>query len=336
MTSRVAGCDVKLWPALEPLMPVEYDLHVLLDFIKSLQDGALTPQIFGAKDWRGANQAVLDMWCQVRKKRGMKHRRTDAARERLSIRLDQLQHQRKLSDRADEVEKLALDMLRRANDEDSAGNAHAFITQWQDEHPDWAEQVTAERSVYDNAQELVHYAQRLRRGKDKLDALVAKAEHELAMAERRPAVKKKADPVKSQQARLDKHGVKYLRFVSSDKLHILCGVNDVSNDGLLRVFSGGKHLWLHARDYPGSHVIVLSDGRDAIPRRTIEEAALIAAYYSQGKKEAKLDVSYLPVKYVKRVKGGKPGQVLKTRESVINVRPDRFVEIQEKIRYSDG
>jgi predicted ribosome quality control (RQC) complex YloA/Tae2 family protein len=235
------------------------------------------------------------------------------------------------------VEQLALELLRRAEQLDAGDGAARHLADWQQEHPDWADQVSLDRSAYDNAQELVHYAQRLRRGVDTLEGKIATAQAELARIERgAPAgarKRKAADPLASASKRLERDGIKYLRFLSSDGMHIVCGVSDRSNDGLLRAFGSSRHLWLHARDFSGSHVIVLSGGQD-VPRRTLEEAAVVAAWHSKGRRDTDVDVSYLPLKHLRRVKGGKPGHVLKTQENVISVRPARFEAIRDRLHYS--
>lgn len=334
---RVACCDVKLWPAVEPQLPVEYDLESLLSFIARLQRGELTAQLFGLHDHGDANELALENWSAARLKRGTRSRPADQERQRAAARLDQLLRQRALAARADEVEQLALELLRQAEQLDAGEGAAQHLTSWQRQHPDWAEQIALDRSAYDNAQELVHYAQRLRRGVGTVEEKIDAAQAELARIERgAPAGTKKrkaADPLATASRRLERDGIKYLRFVSSDGLHIVCGVSDRSNDALLRVFGSSRHLWLHARDFSGSHVIVLSGGQD-VPRRTLEEAALIAAWHSKGRKDADVEVSYLSLKHLRRVKGGKPGHVLKTQEKVISVRPARFETVKDRLHYS--
>ena len=336
-SQRVACCDVKLWPAVEPLVPVQYDLESLLSFIAQLQRGELTAQLFDLEDHGDANQLVLERWSAARRKRGTRSRPADQERQRVSARLDQLLGQRALAERADEVEQLALELLREAEQLDTGEGAAQHLADWQRQHPDWAEQIALDRSAYDNAQELVHYAQRLRRGVDTLEQKIAAAQAELTRIERgAPSGAKKrkaADPLASAARRLERDGIKYLRFVSSDGLHIVCGVTDRSNDGLLRAFGSSRHLWLHARDFGGSHVIVLSGGQD-VPQRTLEEAALIAAWHSKGRKDAEVEVSYLQLKHLRRVKGGKPGHVLKTQEKVISVRPAHFETVKDRLHYS--
>lgn len=339
-TRSVAGVDVKLWPLLEPLLPVDYDLGAVHQFIRELQRGDYTAQLFGFTAKRRANDVALELWRKASSKRGKgKAGKPDAQRERLGARLDQLHEQRMLSERADEVEHLALELLKESSVEQRELSDGERLAQWQAANPEWAEQVSLGKSLYDNAQELNQYAQRLRRGEDKLKRLIVETEAELARLERTPVKgrqpqRKKADPLAAHQSKLAKQGVKHLRFVSSDGLHIVVGVNDRSNDGLIRVFGHGKHLWLHARDYPGSHVIVLSKAED-VPQRTLEEAAVIAAHYSKGSGEADVDVSYLPVRLLRRPKNAKPGQVLLTDEKVVAVRPRQFAALKDKLRYAE-
>jgi predicted ribosome quality control (RQC) complex YloA/Tae2 family protein len=134
-------------------------------------------------------------------------------------------------------------------------------------------------------------------------------------------------------AKLERGGVKYLRYVTSDGIAIIVGQSDRSNDELVRHYGSSRHLWLHVRDYPGSHVLLLTNGRE-VPQRSLEEAAVIAGYYSKGRGETELEISYTPVKLLRRPKGGKPGQVLLVSEKVIRVNPMRFEALRESLRVS--
>ena len=331
-TRRIAGGDIKLWPALEPLLPVEYDFDTLYDFIARLQDGAYTAQLFGLAGPGEANARALANWRGAQKKRGAPRRPLDMKRARLGARLDQLHAQLAQVEQADKLEQLALAMLKDAAEIDEGGEAYHYIVQWQTEHKAWAEQVNPELSMQENAQQLVQYAQRLRRGRDKLKRLVAETEQELVRHEQAPRkAKPAADPLAAHSRKLGKYGVRFLRFVSTNGFLILCGLDDKSNDGLLRLYSTTRHLWLHARDFPGSHVLVLTDGRE-LPHPSLEEAAVVAAYYSQGRNEREVEVAYTPLKLIRRVKGGKPGQVLKMQEKVISVRPERFEQLKGRLR----
>lgn len=98
-------------------------------------------------------------------------------------------------------------------------------------------------------------------------------------------------------------------YLSSDGFHIYVGKNNYQNDELTFKFAGGGDWWFHAKKIPGSHVIVKTDGAP-LPDRSFEEAARLAAYYSQGRAQEKVEVDYTEKKHVKKPGGGKPGLVI--------------------------
>lgn len=112
-----------------------------------------------------------------------------------------------------------------------------------------------------------------------------------------------------------------MRFVSSDGFPILCGRNNKQNDQLTLKTAHNYDLWLHAQSLAGSHVIVQAENRD-IPDRTIEEAAVIAAYHSRGRNSAQVPVDYTRVKFVKKPNGAKPGMVIFTNYQTAYVTPN--------------
>jgi len=80
-------------------------------------------------------------------------------------------------------------------------------------------------------------------------------------------------------------------------------------------------LWLHAADYPGSHVIVRNQNRKEIPGRTLIEAAQLAAKFSQASSDPKVNVHYTQRKFVSKIKGGAPGLVRLASFKTITVEP---------------
>ena len=111
------------------------------------------------------------------------------------------------------------------------------------------------------------------------------------------------------------------RFVSSDGLEVLVGRSSAANDALTFKIARPSDLWLHAADYPGSHVVVRNPGRGEVPRRTIEEAARLAAYYSDARGEALADVRFTQRKFVSKPRGAAPGLVRLAQFKTIAVRP---------------
>jgi predicted ribosome quality control (RQC) complex YloA/Tae2 family protein len=103
---------------------------------------------------------------------------------------------------------------------------------------------------------------------------------------------------------------KPFHYISSDGFHMYVGKNNYQNDELTFKFATGNDWWFHAKQIPGSHVIVKTDGAQELPDRTFEEAARLAAYYSKGRDQEKVEIDYVQKKHVKKPNGGKPGFVV--------------------------
>ena len=103
---------------------------------------------------------------------------------------------------------------------------------------------------------------------------------------------------------------KPFHYVSSDGFHIYVGKNNYQNDELTFKFATGNDWWFHAKGMPGSHVIIKADGADEIPDSTFEEAGRLAAYYSRGREQDKVEIDYIQKKHVKKPGGAKPGFVV--------------------------
>ena len=100
-----------------------------------------------------------------------------------------------------------------------------------------------------------------------------------------------------------------LHFISSDGYDIYVGKNNYQNDELTFKVATGNDWWFHAKQMPGSHVIVKCNGEEP-PIRTFEEAASLAAYFSKGKGADKLEIDYTQKKNIKKPNGSKPGFVI--------------------------
>lgn len=102
---------------------------------------------------------------------------------------------------------------------------------------------------------------------------------------------------------------KPFHYISSDGFHMYVGKNNYQNDELTFKFASGNDWWFHAKGIPGSHVIVKTNGK-TLPDTTFEEAARLAAYYSKGRLQDKVEIDYLEKKNVKKPNGSKPGFVV--------------------------
>ena len=115
-----------------------------------------------------------------------------------------------------------------------------------------------------------------------------------------------------------------LKYTLSDGTEVLVGRNNMDNDWLTMKFASKTDVWMHTKDIPGSHVIVrLEDGRNVndLPAEIIYEAASIAAYHSKAAGSDNVPVDYVPVRYVKKPNGAKPGMVIFTHNQTVYVTP---------------
>ena len=111
------------------------------------------------------------------------------------------------------------------------------------------------------------------------------------------------------------------RFRSTDGYEIVVGRNDRDNDLITFRVAKPNDIWLHAADYPGSHTIIRNPSRDTLPHRTITEAAELAAFYSQAKREGKAAVHYAQKKFVSKPPRSKPGLVRLSSFKTLMVEP---------------
>ena len=99
-------------------------------------------------------------------------------------------------------------------------------------------------------------------------------------------------------------------YISSDGFHIYVGKNNYQNEDLTFRLATGNDWWFHAKGIPGSHVIVKCEAAGTPPDTTFEEAARLAAYYSKGRDQDKVEIDYIQKKQVKKPNGAKPGFVV--------------------------
>lgn len=111
-----------------------------------------------------------------------------------------------------------------------------------------------------------------------------------------------------------------------DGWDIWIGKNAKNNDLMTLKFANKNDLWLHAKDVPGSHVVIKSAGGDSYPKDLIEKVAQIAAWHSKRKHDTLCPVIYTLKKYVNKPKGFPPGMVKLLQEKVVLVKPDRLTQ----------
>lgn len=120
---------------------------------------------------------------------------------------------------------------------------------------------------------------------------------------------------------------KPFHYLSSDGFHMYVGKNNYQNEELTFKLATGNDWWFHAKGIPGSHVIVKAEGRE-LPDRAFEEAGALAAYYSKGRDNDKVEIDYIQKKFVKKVAGSAPGFVIyHTNYSLVAAPACRLEEI---------
>ena len=120
-----------------------------------------------------------------------------------------------------------------------------------------------------------------------------------------------------------------LEFVSSEVFRILVGRNNRQNDKLTLKQANNNDIWLHTKNIPGSHTIIVTGGRQP-GDATLKEAAMLAAYHSRAKDSSQVPVDYTQVRYVSKPQGAKPGMVIYVHYQTLFVTPQH--ELTEKLK----
>ena len=111
-----------------------------------------------------------------------------------------------------------------------------------------------------------------------------------------------------------------LQYVSDSGFVILVGRNNKQNDKLTLKQAHKNDLWFHTKDIPGSHVVILTDGREP-DEETIMLAASLAASHSKAREAGRVPVDYTKIRYVSKPQGAKPGRVIYTDQKTLFVVP---------------
>ena len=114
---------------------------------------------------------------------------------------------------------------------------------------------------------------------------------------------------------------KPMHFVSSDGFDIYVGKSNNQNDYLTTKFANSSDLWFHTKNIHGSHTVIKLGLDKDVPKRTITEAAQLAAYYSKGRDSSQVPVDFTQIKNVKKPNGAKPGMVIYDSYNTIYVTP---------------
>lgn len=117
-------------------------------------------------------------------------------------------------------------------------------------------------------------------------------------------------------------------FIASDGTEILVGKNNLQNEKLTLHTAKKTDIWLHAKNIPGSHVIIKSNNPSD---ETLFEAAMLAAYFSKFRSSANVPINYVQVKNIRKPNGSKPGFVIYEGQKTLTVTPteDFVLELRQ-------
>ncbi len=120
------------------------------------------------------------------------------------------------------------------------------------------------------------------------------------------------------------------RYQSSDGTLIFVGKNNKQNEYLTMKLASKQNIWLHTKDIPGSHVVIRSDDPS---ETTLNEAALLAAYFSKAQQSSSVPVDYTLIKHVHKPSGAKPGYVIYDSQKTLAVTPNK--DMVEQLKQND-
>ena len=185
------------------------------------------------------------------------------------------------------------------------------------------------------AQEML--TQQLEKGRRELDYLnsvlenITLAEGEKDLGEIRQELTdtgylRRASKAKGREKRVSS---KPMEFRSTAGLRISVGKNNTQNDLLTCKQAFKSDIWFHTQKIHGSHVILWTEGGTP-DLQSLNEAACLAAWFSQARDSSKVPVDYTPVKYVKKPNGARPGMVTYTTYETAWATPDG--ELAKRLR----
>ncbi len=186
----------------------------------------------------------------------------------------------------------------------------------------------AAEEIAERLKQVEHETIKLEHRLQQLDAIIQSRDEAALESFEKPAPAPRVTPKKTGKSEKIS-GVR--RYLSTDGYEILVGRAARDNDNLTFRVAQPNDLWMHAGDYPGSHVVVRNPTRKEIPQRTIIEAAQLAGRFSQASDDTKVVIHYTERKFLSKPKGAAPGLVRLLRFRSITVEPKESVPRLDRI-----
>ncbi len=118
-----------------------------------------------------------------------------------------------------------------------------------------------------------------------------------------------------------------MKFETSDGLTVLVGRNNRQNDKLTLKTARNGDVWFHTKNIPGSHTVLVTNGKEP-SQQAMEEAAVLAARYSRAKDSSQVPVDYTQIRNVSKPQGAKPGMVIYVNYKTVFVDPQKELAVK--------
>ncbi|MBV9109142.1 MAG: DUF814 domain-containing protein [Gemmatimonadetes bacterium] len=194
------------------------------------------------------------------------------------------------------------------------------------------------------AEKLYEDARRRGRAEARLPDLIARAEAEIARWDAAVAALESGDVpawVEASLARAEQRDARkpgkqgprlpYRVYRTSGGLEVRVGKTSKDNDAVTFRHASPEDVWLHARQVPGSHVVLRWSEEGAPPARDLEEAAVLAALHSKARSSGTVAVDWTRRKYVRKPRGAPPGRVTLLQAKTVFVEPDAALEERMRV-----
>lgn len=339
--------------------PDESQTEIFQQFLKPYKENKLKPtltldgsrssftaldysSIKGEKEYFETLAELLDEFYENKAERDRVHQQTNdlsqllrSERKKNVNKLKKLKRERKQAEQADEY-KVKGEVLTAYMHQVEQGMEEIELENFYEGNELITIQLDPQKSPAQNAQDFFRQYQRLNSRKKHLAQQIPLANQEVDYIDSILAQLEIASSEDIEDIRDELRDEGYLRkqkrtkrrkrkeskpeqYYSTDGDLILVGKNNKQNDQLTMRTANKSDYWLHTKDIPGSHVVIRNDDPS---EKTLEEAAILAAYYSKYRMSSSVPVDYTQVKHVRKPNGAKPGFVIYDNQHTLFVTPD--------------
>ncbi len=338
--------------------PDQSQTETFQEFLRPYQENELTPTltldgnrssftpldyktIDGEKEYFDTLAELLDEFYENKAERDRVHQQTNdlsqllkSERKKNINKLKKLKRENKQADQADSY-KVKGEVLTAYMHQVEQGMEEIELENFYDGNQPITIELDPQKSPAQNAQDFFKQYQRLNSRKKHLAQQIPLAKQEIEYIDSLLAQLEIASSDDIEDIRDELRDEGYLRkqkrgrrrkrkeskpeqYYSTDGELILVGKNNKQNDQLTMRTANKSDYWLHTKDIPGSHVVIRSDDPS---EQTIEEAAVLAAYYSKYRMSSSVPVDYTQIKHVRKPNGAKPGYVIYDNQQTLFVTP---------------